>query len=292
MHIIAKPSRRGFLQYAGATLASFILPKSLWAKGNEKASWFVHAVTGASWEVTDPAQWSLANAGLPVLDRASEGLRHLTPNDGDRIIRLVTRRCGLNLIEISPFHIGISYWGQNGLADVRPFFKKHQLARNNVVVVLKDRKKEIVARRTGNEFLFGEEIFTGWPLKLFLAQWRRRFEQQPDDWKAAPGTWSGYTWAGLESNQIPWAALKCVWRRGDATPCQNCDEPTMLVNFGDPWTGMLRRSPTFIHVCCACRRAFLDDSIRDVGAWMDLHLDEEVRPDFIMIWQKQRRLER
>ncbi len=36
----------------------------------------------------------------PVLERAFDGLCSLSVNDEDRIIRLVVRRCGLNLIEV------------------------------------------------------------------------------------------------------------------------------------------------------------------------------------------------
>jgi hypothetical protein len=287
MHDLLIPSRRNFFRSTAAGLASAFFPWNFFSKKPDESFWFLHADTGASWEIPDPVNWPLANVNLPVLVRASEGLGKLTTQDGDRILRLLTRRCGLNLIEQSPGIVVVSYWGQTGLADVRPFFKKHQLARNDVQVVLRDRKKEIVISHPGDEFLFGEKLATDWPLGLYLMKWRWRFLSQADDLTAAPETWSGYAWEGLESNQIPWAALKSVWRRGSAIPCRNCDRPTILVNFGEPWTGLFRRSPRFIYVCHACRWTFLDESMIDFRKWMLANLDAQVRPDFAMTWDQQ-----
>jgi hypothetical protein len=36
------------------------------------------------------------------LSRAAEGLSKLTTSDGDRIMRIVVGRCGLNLVEVQP----------------------------------------------------------------------------------------------------------------------------------------------------------------------------------------------
>lgn len=285
MHYLLVPSRRNFIRSTAAAMASAYFPTALFAIKPDKPLWFLHAATGASWEISDAAGWCLENIDQPVLLRASEGLGRLSSQDGDRIIRLVTRRCGLNLIEQSPGNIIVSYWGQTGLADVRPFFKKHRLARNDVQIVLKDRKKEIVTSHTGDDFLFGEKLAADWPMDLFLMKWQRRFLSQPDDWTAAPGTWSGYAWEGLESNRIPWAALKQAWR-GNALPCRNCNQPTILVNFGEPWTALFRRSPKFIYICRVCRRSSVDESVKDVGAWIAANLDAEVRPDFVMEWDR------
>ena len=287
MHYLLTRSRRNFFRSTAAVLASAFFPWKFFSRMPGESFWFLHGDTGASWEIPDPVEWPLANVNLPVLVRAAEGLGKLSSQDGDRIIRLVTRRCGLNLIEQSPGNIVVSYWGQTGLADVRPFFRKHHLARNDVQVFLKDRKKEIVISRTGDDFLFGEKLATNWPLDLYLMKWRWRFLSQPDDWTTAPVTWSGYAWEGLEPNRIPWAALKSAWRRGNAIPCRNCDRPTILVNFGEPWTALFRRSPRFIYVCRACRRSFVDESVRDVGTWMAANLDTQVRPVFVMTWDQQ-----
>lgn len=284
MHNLLISSRRDFIRSTASALASAFFHWNFFSRKPDKSFWFLHADTGASWEIPDPVEWPLANVNLPVLVGASEGLGKLSSQDGDRIIRLVTRRCGLNLIEQSPGKIVVSYWCQTGLANVRPFFKKHQLARNDVQVFLKDRKKEIVTSHTGDDFLFGEKLAADWPMDLFLMKWRWRFLSQPDDWTAAPVTWSGYAWEGLEPNRIPWAALKSAWRRGNAFPCQNCDRPTILVNFGEPWTALFRRSPRFIYVCRVCHRSFRDESVKEAGAWIAANLDAEVLPNFMMNW--------
>ena len=68
--------------------------------------------------------------------------------------------------------------------------------------------------------------------------------------------------------------------------CQNCDTPTILTNFGYPWVGMFSRSPRFIHVCGTCRRSFRDESVKDMTEWMAVNMDEEVWPDFAMVWDR------
>jgi hypothetical protein len=119
MHVI---DRRGFLQTSTALVASLFLPKSLFARNPDHSLHFVHADTLNSWPVADPVAWSLQNAHEPILERASERLVTLTPNVGERIIRLVTRRCSLNLLEVQPGRVDVHHWGQQP-ADLRPFFR-------------------------------------------------------------------------------------------------------------------------------------------------------------------------
>ena len=109
---------------------------------------------------------------------------------------------------------------------------------------------------------------------------------EADDGQAAPGTWSGFAWDGVEDNLIPWASLKSAWRRSAPAICQNCDSPTILVNFGFPWVGMFSRSPRFIHLCSKCSRSFGDESVKDVNGWMALHLEAEVWPGYEMVWDR------
>lgn len=279
-----QPSRRGFLQASAAALASIFLPKGLFAGKPNKSFWFLQADTGDSWPVADPVGWSLENARQPVLERATEGLLMLTPEDDDRIIRLVTRRCRLNLLELQSGRVVVHHWGQQGLADLRPFFKTHRLARREVKVVVMDRKKEVATKQTGDDFLFGDRVALGFPLNLHQRKWQRRFEQESNDWTAAPGTWSGYAWEGVESNLIPWAALKSAWRRASSMICLNCDQPTILANFGFHWTGMFNRSPRIMYACTTCGRSFQDDSVKGVDGWIMANLDAEVQPGFVMMW--------
>lgn len=277
--------RRHFLKSTAAAIAALILPRSLFA-WNPDHFYFIHADTGEYWPITDPVQWSLQNAHAPILARAAEGLSKLTASDGDRIVRLVTRRCRLNLIERHADLVVVHHWGQQGMADIKPFFKEHGLARMKIEVVLRDRKKEIATAHQGDSFLYGDRIAPDIPLNLFQKKWESRFEAQADDWSAAPGSSSGYAWVGVEDGAIPWAALKSAWRRSAPGACLNCSGATLLANFGLRQVGMFNRSPRFVHVCGGCRRSFSDESVKDVGAWIEANLDAEARPGYEMVWGK------
>ncbi len=246
--------------------------------------WFLHSPTGKSWPVDDPVAWSLENACQPILERARDRLVTLDAADPQRVIRLVVRRCKLNLLELRPGRIVVHHWGQQEQADLRPFFKQHGLARHHVEVVLLDRKREVTTLQHGDDFLFGERLTPFWPWRVYWTKRQRRDVEEPDDWTAAPHTWSGFAWDGIEPNRIPWTALKSAWRRTTAPPCLNCDQPTLLTNFGSPWCGMFNRRPLFVHACGRCRRMFEDKSVRDVARWMVANLDTEVWPVYDMVW--------
>jgi hypothetical protein len=278
------PTRRTFLQTALAAAASLFLPRALLAGRNRRSFWFLHTPTGECWPVDDPVAWALEHAREPILERARERLVTLDAADPERVIRVVVRRCRLNLLECRPGRVVVHHWGHQGQGDLRPFFKKHRLATKSVRVALLDRKREVRTPRHGDDFLFGERLPLFWPWKVYRRKWQRRAVEEPDDWTAAPHTWSGFAWAGIEPNCIPWAALKSAWRRRTALHCLNCDQPTLLTNFGFPWSGMFNRRPLFIHVCGRCRRLFEDRSVKDVPRWMVANLDAEVLPDFDMAW--------
>jgi len=278
-------TRRHFLQTTAAAIGSLILPRSLFASNPDRSFWFLHADTLTSWPVADPVEWSLKNSHEPVLERAAEGLRKLTLEDGDRIIRLVVRRCRLNFLEVHPEQVVVHYWSSQR-ADLRSFFKQHGLASPQVEVVLRERKKEVTTTQHGDDFMFGERLAADFPLEQYQRKWSSRFEQEPDDGQAAPGTWSGFAWEGVEDNRIPWAALKSAWRRASPSLCLNCDTPTVLTNFGVPWTGLFNRTPRFVHLCGTCQRSFRDESVKDVAGWMAANLDAEARPDAEMVWDR------
>jgi len=160
------PTRRTFLQTVAATVASLFLPRGVRAEKRAGSFWFLHAATGEAWAVDDPVAWSLENAQQPILERASAGLRKLTPADDQRIIRLVVRRCRLNLLERRPGRVGVHHWGQQGKGDLRPFFKAHGLARKVVQVALIDRKRETTTVHTGDAYLYGERLGEEFPLRV------------------------------------------------------------------------------------------------------------------------------
>jgi hypothetical protein len=230
--------------------------------------------------------WALANARQPILERARERLVTLDATDPQRVVRLVVRRCGLNLLELRPRRVVVHHWGQQGLGDLRPFFKAHGLATKGVKVALLDRKREVSTPRHGHDFLYGERVPLFWPWSAYWRKWQRRGVEERDDWMAAPHTWSGFAWEGIEPNRIPWAALKSAWRQTTPLVCLNCDQPTLLTNFGFPWSGMLNRRLLFIHTCGKCRRLFEDRSIDDVERWVVANLDEKIWPDYEMVWDR------
>ena len=144
-------NHREFLQSSAAIAGLFILPTSLFATPSSNFH-FLHVDSYKDWPVADPVLWSLENAHEPILARAAEGLSKLTECDGDRIVRLVVRRCSLNLLELQPGSVVVDHWGSHR-ADLRNFFKTHGLARPEIEVVLRDRKKETVTTLTGDSFL-------------------------------------------------------------------------------------------------------------------------------------------
>ena len=282
-------NRRKFLQTTAAIAGALLLPQGIFAKTPDQRFFFIHTDTLNHWPVADPVLWSLQNAHDPILERATEGLSKLTVNDGERIIRLVVRRCSLNLLEVLPERVVVDHWGSNR-ADLKPFFKSHGLTRPEIEIVLRDRKKETVTTLTGDSFLYGVPLASDFDLELFLSKWVRRFEKDADDLEAAPGTSSGFAWEGLPDGSIPWAAMKSAWRSGSGD-CLNCSEKMLLMNYGLRQAGMFNRSPNFVRVCVPCRRTFVDDSIKDVRAWIVANIDAEVWPGFEMVWGKREKLE-
>jgi len=279
------PTRRDILKSVAATLTAWLLPHRLFATSADPRFHFIQIDSQRSFPTADPVTWALKNRRQPILERAADGLAKLSPDDGDRIFRLLVRRCGLNLLELQRNHVNVHHWGQQGLTDLRPFFKQHRLARPEIAVELRDRKKEVITTKTGDSFLYGSQIAADFPLAIFQRKFANRFSIEPDDWQAAPNTNSGFAWDGVEDGRIPWAAMKSAWRRAAPGGCLNCDTPTTLVNFGLPWTGMLSRTPRFEHVCGKCLRVFRDETV-DVKEWMAVNLDAERWPEYEMVWGK------
>lgn len=280
-------TRRGFIRAIAGTGAALVLPEPASAAVNtpEPEAWFLHCETGSYWRVDDPVAWSLRNARHPLLARASERLLAHAPPDRERIIRLVVRRCELNLIELSGDGVRVHYWGRQGRGDLRPFLKDRRLARGDVWIELRDRKRERIERVRGDRFLFGDtrdDAPFHWPLDLYLSKWRRRNRTEADDWTAAPVSASGFAWEGLDDDRIPWAVLKSVWRKGDGPNCPNCDVPAIWTAFGYVRSGFLSRSARFTPACGGCRRWFDDHPAAEVEAWMIANIDPPLLPQYVI----------
>jgi hypothetical protein len=280
------PTRRTFLKTALAAAASLFLPSFLFAKRNPRSYWFLHTPTGESWPVEDPVAWSLENARQPILERARERLVTLDATDPQRVIRVVVRRCRLNLIELQPGRVVVHHWGQQGQGDLRPFLKLHELARSAVRVTLIDRRRETSTVQTGTTFLYGERLSQIFPLGAYRKKWRRRATEEPDDWTPAPCIGSNYCWAGVEERRIPWRVLKSAWRHENAPLCQNCDRPTVVTTFGYFVCGFYKRGPIVVRICPLCRSKFEDHSPWDGPAWMLANLDEPLLPSADIMFGK------
>ena len=249
-------------------------------------SFFLHAPSSESWEVADPVQWCLDHAHGPILRRACERLLTLTAADRERVIRLVVRRCGLKLIELQPARVVVHHWGQQGRADLRPFFKQHSLARQGVEVVLIDRKREVITVQPGDDFLYGGRLPQDCPLNPYLRKWQRRGQEEPDDWTAAPASWSSFVCEGIEPGLVPWAVLKAVWKTENSHLCPNCNTPLVLFGFGREQCGMVNRRHSLLCICPECRRRFEDSTDSDLGRWLVAHLNGPLLPGFQQVWGK------
>jgi hypothetical protein len=277
-------NRREFLQVSAAFTRISFVPHNLFASATPTYH-FVQTITLNSWPIANPAQWCLDHRNDPILERAGDGLCNLSISEPDRLIRLVVRRCGLNLVEVQPSQVTVHHWSKQ-LADLRPFFKDHGLACPDVQITLLDRKKETATNKTGDEFLYGQPIAENFPIELFVSKWGNRFQRKADDHQTAPMTNSGFAWDGLENGQIPWGTLKSAWQRSQPDSCLNCSGETILVNFGFKQVGLFNSSPNFISVCPNCRRSFVGDSITYVAGWMAANLKTDFCPVGELVWGK------
>ena len=126
-------TRRGLLKTTAVAAASCILPKNIFATPAPNFH-FMQRDSLASWPVPNPVQWCVKSKHEPIIERAAEGPKDLTRNDDERIIGLVLRRSSLHLLEIQGSRVHVQFWGTNGQADPKPFFKTHGLARQEISV--------------------------------------------------------------------------------------------------------------------------------------------------------------
>jgi hypothetical protein len=216
--------------------------------------WFLEVSTGNGWPVADPAQWCLQQAELPLLKPARDRLLTLdAQSDPERIVNVVLRRCGLNLVEIRlPNRIVVHYW--TAVADPRPLFKEQRLARPEVQVAHRRRKTGALLLQPGDHFLFGEPLWPGLRWAMYQGKWDRRAQEEVDDWTS--GARSTYSWAGLPQRWIPWAILQAIWRQEDAPLCPNCDVLLVVISFRLA-RHLLSANDSYLDgVCFSCRRIF------------------------------------
>ncbi len=250
---LAPSTRRRFLKTLLATGASLVLPRGLPGK-QPVSSWFLHTPAGDFWPVDDPVAWFLANADRPLRERARKRLAPLGTADSQLALRLVSRPCDLDLVEVQADRVAFHSWHRQGLNGWRSCCEVRALPRDGVEATRLDRKR----KGRGDDLLDGETtpeklntylrpLAVYW-LQVYWNKWKRRDEEERDDGKAAPGTWSE-----VEPGSITWAALKSVWRHAPLRPCASCDEPTILVNRD-------------FHFCRNCQRLSHDYSVDGLAA--------------------------
>lgn len=241
--------------------------------------YLLRVLTGESWPVADPVAWLLEHRLDPLLHRGRERLLTLGPEDGNRIVRLVTRRCGLVLIDlVSPASVVVHHWAEPP-PDIRQFMKDKGLAKHEVKVALENVKNEVVVIQPGDAFLYGRPVEPTFPWPQFEAKWQHRLVPEQDDWQGAPLTRSTLCWdrADLEGT-IPWAALKCVWRRDQASPCPNCHTPLAVLRFVWCLPIYCIGLKEIIRGCFRCRQEFRENIDSDFRGWLVSHLDYELLP--------------
>lgn len=266
-------SRRGFLQVATALVATGTMSTPA---RPVQASRLHFVGESESWPVADPCAWALANhATLPILERARERLGTLTPDDGERALKVVLRRCPLNMVEVENNAVTVHQWTKTSRVDLRWFFKSQKLARHEVSVTVRLRKKEQAVFRRGNDFLYWDDA-GNLPLDLFAAKRASRFIREPDDNDPAPGTRSGHGWEGVPGEQIPWRALKDAWRAVPEVICPNCDTPAIMTNFGHRQVSFFNCAGALVHACPTCRRQ--DNGPKGSNSWDSRAFIENLEP--------------
>lgn len=241
----------------------------------------LHAASGDSWQVHDPVSWCLENADQPTLVRAKAGLLTLNAEDAERIIRVVTRRSALHFIDLRLGNATVHYWVKT--CDLRPYFKKNGLASQDVKVILRERKHEVIIVTTGAEFLYGLPVAFSFPVELYRQKRDGIDVEDRNDVLQAPGSWTHFSWDGAEVRGVPWAALKAIWRREQSPLCLNCDQPVLTIGFGWRRT-IFNRYPLLVRVCLHCRRRFDDGSCWEMDEWVVKHLDDQTLPRFQKVW--------
>jgi len=239
-------------------------------------SFFLHTLTGDLFSADDPIGWCLENAQTPLLAAGRERLLLCNRRtDGDRILNVALRRCGLNLIDIRPGRVTVRYW--TGLVDLHPILKSRGLLRSDVRVALVRQKTGLVILQPGDDFLSGERPGSDFFWAEYRERWERRHERQPDDEAASPRGRSSYSWERTVEGRIPWVALKSAWRNEPATLCPNCDLPLAVWSFSWRHRTLLSMSGHVARCCFGCRHDFREDT-GDPWPWVVATLDGGLLP--------------
>jgi hypothetical protein len=250
------------------------------------AYFFLHVPSSRSWPTDNPHKWLINRRDDEILAEARERLL-LSPNDADRCLRVVLRRCDLVLIQIvADDRIVVHHWSDPA-PDLRAFAKVNRLARAGIQVVFANSKngKLAVHKNAEDLLLFGVRVGPRFPWSEYAEKYERLHAEEAGDKNAASAAYTNFLWEterGGPHERLTWQVLKAVWN-AERVECPNCDMPLVLVGF--EWRiGMLSfRSGRSVRVCPQCRRRF--DRVEETPlAWLASVLPPDLRPTQLRLW--------
>src|SRR5262249_27249797 len=132
--------------------------------------------------IVDPHAWLLAHRDDPLLAAARERLV-ASPDDADRCVRVVLRRCGLVLINVvTEKRIVVRHWGKV-VPDLRAWAKEHGWNRPRIEVVFVNEKNgRVVVHPDGEDVLLhGGRVGGGFPWAEYMVWYELRSVEESDD---------------------------------------------------------------------------------------------------------------
>lgn len=246
---------------------------------------FLHVPTSRSWPTDDPHAWLLDHRDEDLLAAAREGLVD-TPNDPDRCLRTLLRRCRLVLVQIvAENKIVVQHWA-NHIPDLRRWAKENGFNRPAVQVVFVNVKNNnvIVHEDAEDVLLFGVRVGPKFPWSEHAAKYECRHAEEPSDEDTAPAAFTNFGWPSVAASRLPWKILKAVWN-AERVACPNCDRPLVLTSFGWHQGPLSFRSARVFRHCTVCRRRIEADEPEPL-AWVASVLPSGLRPTHLEQWRK------
>ncbi len=245
--------------------------------------YFLHTTSDRAWQTDDPQQWLIDHRDDDLLAPARERLV-LSPDDPERCLRAVLRRCGLVLVRVlTNSQIVIRHWGEP-TPGMRKWAKSFGWNRTGTGVVFENLKTgKVAVHQDGQDVLLhGESVGLTFPWVAYETKYERRLAEEVDDHDAASASITNFEWEGSPPERLTWRVLKAIWF-AELVECPNCDVPLVLVSFG--WQrGMLSfRSGRVVRYCLRCRRRFEVNEDRPL-AWLADTLPAPLRPSHLRLW--------
>jgi len=246
--------------------------------------YFLHSSSGRSWPATNPNKWLLDHSRDDLLAAARERLL-ASPEDPDRCLRVVLRRCCLALIQIiEDDKIVVRYW-RDPIPDVKAWAKRSGFNRPGIQVAFTNVKnnKVVVHEDAEGLLLFGVRVGPRFPWSQYTAKYEMRGIEQQDDQDVAPTAFTNFGWEGVPHGRLTWRVLKSIWR-AERIGCPNCDRPLVLTSFGWHDGPLSFRSARVFRHCPRCRRRF-EVAEPEPLRWVASVLPQGLRPSHLEQWR-------